>query len=317
MVDSNLFKEALVNILEAIPHSVAAVVSDSDGLVLQSEVLGEEENEQIIAIVASLFEEFFERMKGEFNTGENFFTITEAENRKIAFVGAGQNATLCIIGNGQADEHVIKLIGKHGATKVGQILSNATIDPRISEIVKLSAQIRGGLPRAEFSFKIIMLGDPGVGKTSLIHRFVENRFSTDYKASIGVDISKKTICLEDRTNVNFILWDLAGDVRQMAPHRKKFYQGADCAFIVFDLADPKTFRNVESWHKDLIDQIGKKIPVILVGNKSDLQNKVEFSNMHKLAKKLGSNAIDTSAKSDINVEEAFTYCAYEMIKNRT
>ncbi|GAB1855811.1 Rab family GTPase [Flavobacteriaceae bacterium MHTCC 0001] len=120
------------------------------------------------------------------------------------------------------------------------------------------------------SKKIVLIGHFGVGKTSLIRRFVENTFSEDYKVTIGVHISKKTIEVKDKS-IAFVLWDLEGqdDIKNVRP---SYLLGTNAFIYVFDLSRPTTFENLENELKFLGDNY-QNTPLKVVGNKMDLVNK--------------------------------------------
>ncbi|MFX1297883.1 MAG: Rab family GTPase [Promethearchaeota archaeon] len=159
---------------------------------------------------------------------------------------------------------------------------------------------------ADFRFKIIVCGDPQVGKTSTILRFTDKAFRRSYIPTIGVNISEKTIRYDNNTVVNFTLWDIAGQSKfQVA--RKHFYRGARGQILVFDLTRPETFNNIMKWFQDIKQHLQKDIQGLILGNKSDLvaQRKVTREQISQLAEKLGIEFLETSALSGENVEKAF------------
>ncbi|AKA34929.1 Rab family GTPase [Flagellimonas lutaonensis] len=151
------------------------------------------------------------------------------------------------------------------------------------------------------SKKVVVLGHFGVGKTSLIRRFVENSFSDKYKVTIGVHISKKVVQLEGDQSISMILWDLEGtdDVRFI---RAPYLLGTHGALFVFDVTRPSTFQNI---NEDLA-LVSEKIPdtpILVVGNKLDLVDQGDLKTL------LDENHIScdflTSAKTGGSVEEVF------------
>ncbi|MHA1379964.1 MAG: Rab family GTPase [Candidatus Helarchaeota archaeon] len=154
-------------------------------------------------------------------------------------------------------------------------------------------------------FKLIVCGDPMVGKTSVILRFTERAFKRTYISTIGVNITEKRV-LHKKSNIELIMWDIAGQSKFQAM-RKHFYKGADAAFLVFDLTNQKTFKNIIKWDKDINSFLNHRIPGFILGNKNDLgeYREVDRNDGVKLAKSLGYEYIETSALKGNNIDEAF------------
>jgi small GTP-binding protein len=157
------------------------------------------------------------------------------------------------------------------------------------------------------NYKIVLAGDEGVGKTSLINRFVKGYFTGDYKATIGVNIYTKQLFV-DNHEANLQIWDVAGQT-SFRQFRQRFFSGTRGAFLVFDLTLPESLDNLHtSWIEDL-QNIAGEIPLVLIGNKVDLRESVAVS--HQKVKNfliqhsnVGEHFI-TSALTGENVENAF------------
>jgi small GTP-binding protein len=153
--------------------------------------------------------------------------------------------------------------------------------------------------------KILLLGDGAVGKTSLVHRFVEGQFKERYKATIGVDIFSKPA-----EGVDLQIWDLSGQ-EHFAAVRSKFYSKAEGALLVFDLTNRKTFERLDNWIKESEAGVGNSIPMVILGNKSDLTELISISDAEINDYATGKNWkwLKSSAKSGDNVEVAFATIA--------
>lgn len=155
--------------------------------------------------------------------------------------------------------------------------------------------------------KIILIGDGGAGKTSLVQQFVHRKFSRIYKTTIGVDITPlNTISSRnDITHpVRFILWDMSGQ-SHFKRFRSKFYSGTSGAMIVYDLTSASSHRNVQSWVKECQDNCRKKIPMVLVGNKADLKDLQIKQTRPPLNEMPEIPVMTTSAKENWRVDDAF------------
>ncbi len=163
--------------------------------------------------------------------------------------------------------------------------------------------------------KLVLLGDPGVGKTSLISQFVHARFRHSYQLTVGLDISSKQVKLDDGRSVTLSINDIGGQAR-FAAIRHMFFKGAHLAMLVYDVTRAETLQNLENiWYKELMefcDQDTNKIKTILVGNKADLEDyrMIEESEGEDVAYKIKSiEHISASAKENIKVDEAFKILA--------
>ena len=169
-----------------------------------------------------------------------------------------------------------------------------------------------------FVFKIIIIGPGAVGKTSLLHRFVENKFSFRYKLTIGADFLSKIIEYEPGTTIKLQIWDIGGQDRYKFL-RSSFFDGANGALIVFDLSRWHTFEELEEWLKDLREYAGENVPFVLIGNKADLIEKsdelYERESAQVFAKKEKTYYVETSAKTGENVGDAFLNLTKRMLKN--
>ncbi len=161
----------------------------------------------------------------------------------------------------------------------------------------------------QWTFKILVLGDMAVGKTSLINQYIEHTFLEDYRPTLGVNIISKDIEIEQIGSlIRLIFWDIAGQ-EKYENCRQAYYEGCSGVLFVYDITRHDTFINIESkWLKDLLNNIKKKCDFLLLGNKIDLKENrvVKYEEGERLANKI--NAIDfleTSALNGENVDKAF------------
>lgn len=157
--------------------------------------------------------------------------------------------------------------------------------------------------------KVIILGDSGVGKTSLMNRYVNKKFSTQYKATIGADFVTKDVVVDDKL-VTMQIWDTAGQERFQSLG-VAFYRGADCCVLVYDVTAPTTFKSLDSWRDEFLIQASPRdpenFPFIVIGNKIDQENRAVSSKRAQAWCQSKNNIpyFETSAKEAVNVESAF------------
>ena len=161
-------------------------------------------------------------------------------------------------------------------------------------------------------YKICLLGDGGVGKTSLRERFLGKGFQSGYILTIGADFAVQNLAIND-IQYKFQIWDLAGQQRFSAV-RALYYKGSHGAILVFDQTRLDSLYNLDNWKKELFTNVGREIPFIILGNKSDLPGTIDQEQIDQFVKKSQSETTDipfnikfleTSAKSGLNVTEAF------------
>ena len=164
------------------------------------------------------------------------------------------------------------------------------------------------------SYKIILLGDTTVGKTSLIVRFCDEQFFETSNSTIGVDTKTKYVKYNDK-KIELQIWDTAGQER-FKSLTKNCYQGADGIILMYDLTQKKTFHNIKKWYKDIISSIDiNKVALILVGNKSDIPEvEVKKDICEKFCEEYNLHSIEISCKNNINITETFNILIENMIK---
>jgi len=157
----------------------------------------------------------------------------------------------------------------------------------------------------DYLFKIVLIGDSGVGKSNLLSRFTRNEFNLESKSTIGVEFATRSIQIGGKT-IKAQIWDTAGQERYRAI-TSAYYRGAVGALLVYDIAKHITYENIERWLKELRDHADSNIVIMTVGNKSDLRHlrAVPTEEAKGFAEKHGLSFIETSALDSTNVELAF------------
>ncbi|WVZ95668.1 hypothetical protein U9M48_041402 [Paspalum notatum var. saurae] len=157
----------------------------------------------------------------------------------------------------------------------------------------------------DYLFKVVLIGDSGVGKSNLLSRFTRNEFCLESKSTIGVEFATRTLHVEGKI-IKAQIWDTAGQERYRAI-TSAYYRGALGAVLVYDVSKPTTFENINRWLKELRDHADSNIRIMLVGNKTDLRHlrAVATDDARSFAEAEGLSYIETSALEATNVEEAF------------
>lgn len=167
----------------------------------------------------------------------------------------------------------------------------------------------------DYLFKLLLIGDSGVGKSCLLLRFADDTYTESYISTIGVDFKIRTVELDGKT-CKLQIWDTAGQER-FRTITSSYYRGAHGIIIVYDVTDMESFNNVRQWLYEIDRYANENVNKLLVGNKSDLTEKkvVDREVASQFAESIGMQFLETSAKNATNVEQAFLTMATE-IKRR-
>ncbi|TVU20589.1 hypothetical protein EJB05_36803 [Eragrostis curvula] len=182
----------------------------------------------------------------------------------------------------------------------------------------------GGGYRAEddydYLFKVVLIGDSGVGKSNLLSRFTKNEFSLESKSTIGVEFATRSLQVDGKV-IKAQIWDTAGQERYRAI-TSAYYRGAVGALLVYDVTRRATFDNVGRWLRELRDHTDQSIVVMLIGNKSDLRHLVTVSTEDgkEFAEAESMYFMETSALDATNVDNAFSEVLtqiYQIVSKKT
>jgi len=167
-------------------------------------------------------------------------------------------------------------------------------------------------PEYDYLFKLLLIGDSGVGKSCLLLRFADDTYTESYISTIGVDFKIRTIELDGKT-IKLQIWDTAGQER-FRTITSSYYRGAHGIIVVYDVTDNESFNNVKQWLHEIDRYACENVNKLLVGNKSDLTAKrvVSTEQGKEFADSLGIAFLETSAKTAQNVEQAFLTMASQI-----
>ncbi len=306
---------------------IAALIVNREGLVMSAlkGSLDQDVEEDVIGGVSALVEPVLTRITEEFSSGSFGTGTFDTEEQRFIFCEAGPEAIFVTVLKSVAMVDPVFPYAYLAAEKIARIFDGRTVSPVIPKLftereapmierkVDTLQQIK--VKSGEYAFKLILGGEGGVGKTSMVHRFVEDAFQTDYKSTIGTSIMKKECDFQGlESKVRFVIWDLAGQA-QFKRVRQTYLGNAEAGILVFDVTRNDTFDKLENWFKE-IKEVSTTISLILVGNKIDLEDQrvVSHDQGEELAQKLNLSYIETSAKTGENINDAFKMLALQMIK---
>jgi Ras-related protein Rab-8A len=164
----------------------------------------------------------------------------------------------------------------------------------------------------DFLFKLLLIGDSGVGKTCVLFRFAEDAFNSTFISTIGIDFKIRTIEMDGK-KIKLQIWDTAGQER-FRTITTAYYRGAMGIMLVYDITNEKSFDNIKNWIRNIEEHATADVEKMVLGNKCDMNDRRQISKERgeQLAIEYGIKFMETSAKASINVEEAFTTLARDI-----
>ncbi|MHA1239477.1 MAG: GTP-binding protein [Promethearchaeota archaeon] len=330
-----LFNELLTKFLLMYEDVDALIVSDREGFIIAGQKRASIDME-LVSVLTALINPILERMREEFAFKRFGSASFDTENNRLMFISIDENITLSIVLDTLSSIDEISPYAYFLAEKTAQIIyagENDVIQVTIPNFGAESANLKdserikdqiyqlrldsGGI----YKFKCIIVGDKAVGKSSIVRRFVENKFAFDYRSTLGLNVLSHSMAFYGN-EVYFSIWDV-GAQAYFRRFRKTYYIGAQAAFIVFDVCQRNSFANVKVWFKELEDFLKRiNIPIVIVGNKIDLadQRSVSYKEGIELAEELTKEIaeshfsyIETSALTGKNIGDAFSLIAYHYI----
>jgi len=307
---------------------ISVLVVGRDGLVIDILTKDSEkpEEKKFIGAFSSLSELVLKKITQDFDLGTFGAGTFDTDKYRFIFCESGFEYILVTILDAIAHVDDVFPYTYMTAEKVAHIMDGdpdiSPVIPKIkreTEIEKLKHKMdyfqkKRAYP-SDYIYKLSLIGDGGVGKTSMVQMYINGIFHEDYKATIGTFITKKECKFEElNTSVRFIIWDLAGQ-EQFKRIWPDYLTDSTAGIIVFDITDRKSFENVKNWY-DIITRVAlPNLILILAGNKVDLDPSrvVSTEEGQELAKELGIYYIETSAKTNKSIDNVFEWVALQLI----
>ena len=306
---------------------ISVLVVGRDGLIVDIFTRDSEKTDEkkFIGAFSSLVELMLKKLTQDFDLGTFGAGTFDTDKYRFIFCESGSNYVLVTILNHTALVDDVFPYTYLTADKVARIIDGelpvSPVIPKVKrdtelEKIKRKMEFYQSKPHSpQYVYKLSLIGDGGVGKTSMAHRYVHGIFEANYKATIGTYISKKECEFKELgTSIRFMIWDLAGQ-SQFERLWSDYLTDSRAGIIVFDITNRESFEHVKKWY-DIITRVALPHTVlILVGNKVDLNTSRDVSAEEgiELAKELGIYYMETSAKTNENVDDVFEWIALQII----
>jgi small GTP-binding protein len=314
--------QLIQNYLEVVPDTVGIVVSQNGGIIhsqIQLDPANMDQakvavvNKETVAQIADFIKPLLEKIREQFSTQKFGTAVFETDLYRLLNIAVDPWIfTFALTQMASLDE--IYPYAYLGVEKMCRIYEDRRVHLSIPKLGNISGtQLVPTYQDHEniWNFKYILIGNSGVGKTSLVSQFVEGKTKSDFRPTIGLNVMTHKYRF-NAYEFRLSIYDV-GSQKLFQRVRRTYYAGSNAALIVFDLNDPASFTAIETWKNEMDKFIGRNIPFCLVGNKSDLERKITFEEGTKLAEKFGGSYIETSALEARNVEDAFALLAYKII----
>jgi Ras-related protein Rab-6A len=306
---------------------ISVLLVGHDGLVVEilTRDLENIDDKKFVGAFSSLVEVILKKITQDFDIGTFGAGTFDTDKFRFIFCESGSEHVLVSILHPSVYVDDIFPYTYLAADKVARIIDGelpvSPVIPKIkrqTEVDKLRHKMEQyqKVPLSpSYVYKLSLIGDGGVGKTSMVQRYVHGIFKADYKATIGTFISKKECQFDElNTSVRFMIWDLAGQ-SQFQRLWPDYLTDSRAGIIVYDITNRESFQNVKKWFNIITEVAFENIVLILVGNKVDLTETREISTEEgmELAKSLGVYYMETSAKTNENIDDVFEWVALQII----
>ena len=166
-----------------------------------------------------------------------------------------------------------------------------------------------------YNFRFIIVGDSSVGKSCILVRLLKDQFKDNHEVTLGVEFASKVIPVDNQTNIKLQVWDTAGQEKFRSIARQ-YYRNAICCILVYDITSVRSFKSCKKWLEEIREHSQPKVMIMLIGNKSDLEDKrqVSTTEAERFASAEGLLFLETSALNADNVLPAFQKAAREVYK---
>ncbi|MFX1364777.1 MAG: GTP-binding protein [Promethearchaeota archaeon] len=319
-----LFKWYMQEVGESL---ISVLVVGRDGLIIEILTREPEKNDEkkFIGAFSSLVELILKKLTQEFDLGTFGAGTFDTDKYRFIFCESGSDYILVSILNHVAlvddifpytylaAEKVVRIM--EGEFPVSPVIPKVKRNTELEKIKRKMDYYQNKPHSPEYIYKLSLIGDGGVGKTSMAQRYVHGIFKADYKATIGTFISKKECEFKELgTSVRFMIWDLAGQT-QFERLWSDYLTDSRAGIIVFDITNRESFEHVKKWYNTISKVALPNIVLILVGNKIDLNTSriVSTEEGMNLAKDLGIHYMETSAKTNENIDDVFEWTALQII----
>ena len=310
------------NFLEITNDTLAVILTDTEGNLIHSSVASKQKfqealmdasiDDEKIANISKIVNPILENVKAKLTSSKISTAVFETEVYRLLTISLKEWIFFFVLGQMASIDEALPYVYLT-SEKIYRILGEKeNVQLTIPKLGNITGKVLEHTEdNPEWRIKFILIGDSGVGKTSLVNQFVEGKFQTDFRPTIGLNVMTHQYSFLDH-KIKMNIYDI-GSQKLFKRVRRNYYSGSHAGLIVLDLSNRETFDNLRTWKEEMDTFVGELIPFCVVGNKNDLPRQVSFTEGEQIAQELGGSYIETSALEATNVEDAFTLISYQVI----
>ncbi len=291
---------------------------------LIEEIINPHIDEPQVHVNYSFINELIKNLKNEFGDDKDFLIIRELSRKKVVSCSLGFNYILITIASKKTSDIELKIYSTHIADEIERLEEETELESlslKIPGIIKVFSKIKNAkISTNKLSLKVIVLGDYQVGKTSLINAFTDKKFKVSWNPTVGFNVYKKILNIDDTVVMNLAIWDTGGFSSQISPTKEKIFNFADAAIIVVDKTHQNILKSILKWYNEIKNSLNQEIPIFLAITKNDLNVEEGHLDLKKIEDFTTNYQIEyflVSAKNRENMDELFFEIIYKIISLRT
>ncbi|MFX0145405.1 MAG: Rab family GTPase, partial [Candidatus Hodarchaeota archaeon] len=271
----------------------------------------------------SFINELIKNLRIEYGEDRDFLSIREISEKKVVSCSLGPNFILITIASKKTSDIELKIYSAHIAEEIEQLKDEAEIKSfslKIPSIIKVYSKIKNAkIYTNKLSLKVIVLGDSQVGKTALIKAFIDKEFIPNLKSTVGFNVYKKILNIDDNIIMNLAIWDTGGLSSQISPLKEKIFNFTDAIIIVVDKGHDNKLKSISKWFNEIKSSLNREIPVFVAITKNDFTIEEDYFDSKEIKEFTLNHQIDfflVSAKNRENIDDLFFEIIYKIINLR-
>ncbi|MFX1376723.1 MAG: GTP-binding protein [Promethearchaeota archaeon] len=323
---NSLIDKLLKQYVDDIPGILTVLVYERNDYSLLSYFDNINLNEPQFSTQQSLLNQYIDEIEEKYEKKYDFLVFKEFENNKLVFCSTDSFSTIVTIAEKEVSDIDLKIYSVYIAGEIERISGLEFEKPndlqlKTPSIIRLYSKVKKIKQiTKKLVIKIVVVGDYKAGKTSLINRFTEKKFSTDLNSTAKFNVIKKVLNIDDNIIMNLAIWDTGGLSSQISPTKEKIYKFVDAVLIVLDFASDRRLKSIEKWYNEIVESTYYEIPIFLAVTKNDMNSgnlNSSLQDIEEITRKYHIEYLPVSAKTGENIDNMFYEIIYKIISSKS